>query len=252
MRYFIEIAYNGKNYCGWQKQPTELSVQEVLDRALSTILREEIKTTGAGRTDAGVHAKQLFAHFNSTNLQGTENIIFKLNSLLPKDIAVQQVFLMAEEAHARFDATQRGYQYYISLKKDPFTQEYCYQLHQTPDVALMQKAADLLLGHKDFQCFSKTKTNVKTYHCTVQKAVWKVENEKLIFTITADRFLRNMVRAIVGTLLEVGFQKITLQQFKEIIEKKDRRLAGTSAPAHGLYLTEVKYPSALFLKTHQI
>lgn len=247
LRYFIEIAYNGQNYFGWQSQPNEITVQEVLEDAMFTILREKIKVTGAGRTDTGVHAKQLFAHFDFTEIENIQDIIFRLNCILPKHISVKNIFPVVEEAHARFNAKKREYEYHISTEKNPFSQDFAYQLHKRPDVKLMQKAADLLFDHKDFQCFSRSKTNVKTYHCKIKNASWKEEENSLVFTIAADRFLRNMVRAIVGTLLEVGFEKITIKDFERIILSKDRKNAGTSAPAHGLFLTKVIYPQDIFI-----
>ncbi len=247
LRYFIEIAYNGKNYHGWQIQPKSVSVQEVLENALSTILRKEIKVVGAGRTDSGVHAKQLYAHFDMVEIEEPSVLVFRLNSLLPKDISVKTIFQVKEEAHARFDAVERAYEYLISLEKDPFMEDFAYHIHQKPDVELMNQAANLLLSYKDFQCFSRTHTDVKTYNCKVKTAFWKEENNQLIFTIVADRFLRNMVRAIVGTLLEVGFKKRSLADLKSIIESKDRSEAGASAPAHGLYLTRVLYPDTIFM-----
>jgi tRNA pseudouridine38-40 synthase len=248
LRYFIEIAYNGKNYHGWQVQPDAISVQEVVDRTLSTILRKEIKVTGAGRTDAGVHAKQMFAHFdyNGNSIENFSNFIFRINSFLPKDISVQDVFKVQEEAHTRFDALKREYEYVISLQKNPFSEGTSYLIHQKPNVSLMNEAAKILLDYKDFQCFSRSNTDVKTYFCSINEAYWKEENSQLIFTISADRFLRNMVRAIVGTLLNVGFQKTTLEDFHEIIKSKDRTKAGASAPAQGLFLTKIKYPKTIY------
>ncbi len=248
MRYFIEIAYNGKNYFGWQRQPEQISVQQILEETLSTLLRKELKIMGAGRTDTGVHAKQLFAHFDFEALRNKEEFLFKINSFLPKDISIKNIFEVKEDAHARFDAVEREYEYIISQEKDPFSQDFAFQLKNKPDLELMNKAAELLLNHKDFQCFSRSKTDVKTYNCTIVKAFWKAKNNKLIFTITADRFLRNMVRAIVGTLLDVGFGKVSLDEFHKILDSKSREEAGASAPAHGLYLTKVVYPKEIFLK----
>ncbi len=248
MRYFIEIAYNGKNYFGWQRQPEQISVQQVLEETLSTLLREEIKVMGAGRTDSGVHAKQLFAHFDFEAIENFEELIFRMNSFLPKDISVKNIFEVKEDAHARFDAVEREYEYIISLKKDPFSQDFAFQINNEPDVALMNQAAKLLLHHKDFQSFSRSKTDVKTYNCTIVKAHWEAENNSLIFTIAADRFLRNMVRAIVGTLLDVGYGKTSLEDFKAILNSKSREEAGASAPAYGLYLTKVAYPDSIDLK----
>lgn len=241
MRYFIEIAYNGKNYFGWQRQPEQISVQQVLEETLSTFLRKEIKITGAGRTDTGVHAKQLFAHFDFDELGDKNEFLFRINSFLPKDISIKNIFQVKDDAHARFDAVEREYEYIISFEKDPFLQDFAYQINYKPNVGLMNEAAKTLLSHKDFQCFSRSKTDVKTYNCTIVKAFWEAKNNRLIFTIAADRFLRNMVRAIVGTLLDVGFGKVSLEEFQKILESKSREEAGASAPAHGLYLTRVVY-----------
>lgn len=246
MRYFIEITYNGKNYCGWQKQPEDLSVQEVLEHTLSTLSGGEIKVTGAGRTDAGVHAKQFFAHFDSTEIVHTNDLIFRLNSFLPKDIAVKSLVGVQSGAHARFDAVQREYEYRITFQKDPFLKGFAHFLHQKPNLKEMNKAAKMLLAHNDFQCFSRSKTDVKTYHCSIEKASWEMTGDELVFTISADRFLRNMVRAVVGTLLDVGYGKTTLETFNDILNSKDRSRAGASVPAHGLYLTKVRYPETIF------
>jgi len=245
LRYFLEIAYNGKNYHGWQIQPDAVSVQEVLEDALSTQLRDTIKITGAGRTDTGVHARQLFAHFDCPEVTDCEKIVFQLNSLLPKDISVKKIIPVKEDAHARFDAVEREYEYLITLKKDPFQIEFMHLIHKKPNVEAMNNACKILLGHQDFQCFSKNKTGVKTYYCDIKLAHWKLNGDQLVFTIRADRFLRNMVRAIVGTLLEVGSGKITCDDLRTIIESKHRSNAKTSAPAKGLYLTKVVYPYAL-------
>ncbi len=247
MRYFIEIAYNGKNYYGWQRQPKQISVQQILEETLSTLLRKEIKLTGAGRTDAGVHAKQLFAHFDFEGIGDFDDFIFRMNSFLPKDISVKNIFEVKEDAHARFDAVEREYEYIISIKKDPFSQDFAFQINNIPNVELMNQAAEMLLTHRDFQCFSRSKTDVKTYNCTIVKAHWEAKNNRLIFTIAADRFLRNMVRAIVGTLLDLGYGKTTLEDFKAILNSKSREKAGASAPAHGLYLTKVIYPDNIKL-----
>lgn len=247
LRYFIEIAYNGKNYHGWQIQPDASSVQQTLEEALSTILRSKIAIVGAGRTDTGVHAKQIFAHFDFAEAIDIKELCFKLNSFLPKDIAIKDIASVKENAHARFDALSRTYEYHISLEKNPFATDFSYQLHHIPDVYKMNKAAKILLNYNDFQCFSKSKTDVKTYHCIITFAEWKLTNHKLVFTITADRFLRNMVRAIVGTLLEIGLGKIDVDDLHTIIKSKNRNMAGTSVPAEGLYLTRVEYPKELFI-----
>ncbi len=245
MRYFIEIAYHGKNYHGWQIQPDAVSVQEVLEDALSTILRMKLKVTGAGRTDTGVHARQLYAHFDIRKIEDINDVVFRLNALLPKDISVKKIQEVPKEAHARFDARLREYEYWITLKKNPFEVDFMYLIHRRPNVELMNEAAKILLEYKDFQCFSRNKTGVKTYHCDINNARWELRGEQLVFTISADRFLRNMVRAIVGTLLEIGAGKITLEDLHEIIQSKDRSNAKTSAPAHGLCLTKVLYPYSL-------
>ena len=245
MRYFIELAYNGKNYHGWQIQPDAITVQGVLEKALSTLLRKEIQVVGAGRTDAGVHAKQLFAHFDFDEIEDTSELQFKLNSFLPKDISIQKIFEVNEDAHTRFNAIEREYEYIVSLQKNPFSEDFAHLIHHQPNLELMNEAANELLNYKDFQCFSRSNTDVKTYHCDVKKAFWKEGNSQLIFTISADRFLRNMVRAIVGTLLDVGFKKTSLEEFHGIIKSKDRSKAGTSAPAKGLYLTKVLYPESI-------
>lgn len=247
MRYFLEIAYNGKAYFGWQRQPNQISVQQVMEETLSVLLRTKIQITAAGRTDTGVHAKQLFAHFDFDGLKDKVGLVFRINSFLPKDISVKNIMEVAKDAHARFDAIQREYEYRIFIGKDPFSQDFAFQLFKRPNVDLMDQAAQMLLRHKDFQCFSRSKTDVKTYNCKIEKANWKLEGDFLIFTIVADRFLRNMVRAIVGTLLDIGFGKTTMEDFHTILNSKNRREAGASAPAHGLYLKKVVYPENIFL-----
>ncbi len=228
-------------------QPEQNSVQEELTKSFSTILRTDIKLVSAGRTDTGVHARQLFAHIDLNEIKNIEKFIFKLNSLLPNDISVLSILPVTEDAHARFNALSREYEYFVTLKKNPFLLDFAYYIHHKPDVELMNEAANLLLKHTDFKCFSKNKNGVKTYNCKVEKAEWKVEGDLLIFTIKADRFLRNMVRAIVGTLLDVGSQKNTIEDFEKILKSRSRAEAGTSAPAHALYLTKIAYPKELFL-----
>ena len=244
LRFFIELSYNGKAYHGWQNQPDAISVQEVLEQALSTVLKQDISVVGAGRTDAGVHALQLFAHFDIVN-ELPENLVFKLNSFLPKDIAVNTVFRVDDNAHARFDAISRTYEYKISTRKNVFNFEFAYGLHKELNIDLMNKACEILLKYNDFQCFSKVNTDVKTYHCKLMHAKWNVEKDELVFTIKADRFLRNMVRAIVGTLINIGLGKLELEQLHDIIKSKNRSEAGFSAPAHGLYLTKVEYSKTI-------
>jgi tRNA pseudouridine38-40 synthase len=247
LRYFIKIAFNGKNYHGWQIQPDAASVQQTIEEALGTILRSKIEIVGAGRTDAGVHAKEIFAHFDFAEAFQTKELVFKLNSFLPQDIAIKNIFPVKEDAHARFDAVSRTYEYHICLEKDPFAIDFYHKLHHCPDVEKMNQAAEILYNFNDFQCFSRSKTDVKTYNCTITKAQWEKVDNRLVFNITADRFLRNMVRAIVGTLLEIGFDKINTDDFHNIIKSKNRSNAGTSVPAEGLYLTRVIYPKELFL-----
>ncbi|MDC7995827.1 tRNA pseudouridine(38-40) synthase TruA [Altibacter sp. HG106] len=250
MRYFFDISYHGKNYHGWQIQPDAITVQEVLQQTMSTFFRTPLAITGAGRTDTGVHAKQLYFHVDVDAISNREATRFKLNRFLPKDISIQNIIPVTPDAHARFDATSRTYEYWITLDKNPFLQETAWQLHRTPDIDRMNTAAAILLEHQDFECFSRTHSNVKTFLCDIQKAHWQQRGQLLIFTITADRFLRNMVRAIVGTLMDIGLQKQAVEDFRRILASGDRTQAGASAPAHGLYLTEVQYPDHIFLKQH--
>ena len=241
MRYFIELSYNGKNYHGWQIQPDVISVQEKLNKAVSIIFQEKIEVVGAGRTDTGVHASQMFAHFDmEKTLKG--DIPHKLNSLLPMDIVVYKVFAVDDEKHARFGALSRSYEYKIWMGRNPFLLDFSWQIHsQDLNLDLMNDAAKLLLEYTDFQTFSKVKTDVYTYNCDVTEAVWKQNGKELVFYITANRFLRNMVRAIVGTLVDVGLEKISKEDFRKIIESKNRSNAGLSVPAKGLFLTNIKY-----------
>lgn len=241
MRFFIKFSYNGTNYHGWQVQPTAISVQEVLNKALSTILNSKIETVGAGRTDSGVHATEMFAHFDADLEINFENIIHKLNSYLPKDIAVLNIYQVHDDAHARFDAQKRTYEYHINTFKNPFSNELSWYYHQNLNVDLMNEASKLLLNHKNFQAFSKVHTDVNTFDCKIFYANWTIDNNNIVFTISADRFLRNMVRAIVGTLIYVGLEKISVQQFNEVIISKNRNNAGFSVPAQGLYLTKIEY-----------
>lgn len=258
-RYFIELAYNGTNYHGWQIQPNAVAVQELLNKALSTLLRQPIETTGCGRTDTGVHATEFYAHFDvapQSPKGGAIADIVKIltppsggggaNALLPRDIAVRQVIPVAVDAHARFDATLRSYEYHIHFEKDPFKDGFSWLLRDVPDLNLMNQAAAILMEYVDFSCFSKSNTQVKTNNCKISRAEWvKLLNGSLVFHISADRFLRNMVRAIVGTLLMVGKKEMEPERIRDIIESKDRSNAGTSVPACGLYLTEVRYPYPL-------
>lgn len=247
MRYFIELAYNGKAYYGWQVQPDAVSVQEILEKALSMLLNDTITIVGAGRTDAGVHATQMFAHFDTEVTFEEENLAYRLNAFLPKDIVIYTVFRVHPEAHARFDAIERSYLYRISTQKDPFSIEQAYFFNPRLDIKAMNSACKILLNYNDFQCFSKSNTDVKTYNCTIKEARWECVENELHFRISADRFLRNMVRAIVGTMIEIGTGKISVTDLHDIIKSKDRSRAGYSVPAHGLYLTKVQYPKGIFL-----
>ncbi|MFC0603944.1 tRNA pseudouridine(38-40) synthase TruA [Winogradskyella pulchriflava] len=248
MRYFLEFSYNGKAYHGWQNQPNAISVQEVLEKALSTILKTTISITGAGRTDAGVHASQMFAHFDFEGNFENKDLVYKLNSFLPKDIAIHTVFKVNDEAHARFDAVSRTYNYKISTTKNVFDYDFAYQTQLPLDVDAMNEACNILFQYKDFQCFSKSNTDVKTYNCDIKEAYWTKHSNQLIFTITANRFLRNMVRAVVGTMVNIGLGKLKPNDLHTIIASKDRGKAGFSVPAHGLYLVEIVYPESIKFK----
>jgi len=241
LRYFIELSYKGTNYHGWQMQRDATSVQEEINKAISTILQEEIQVVGAGRTDAGVHASQMFAHFDTLANLSDEHI-YKFNSILPNDIVIHSIKNVLDDKHARFDAISRSYEYRIYLGRNPFLLETTWQFYQKElDLEKMNEAASILQEYEDFESFSKVKTDVKTFNCEVTKAAWKQEGEYLTFYITANRFLRNMVRAIVGTLIEVGLGKKSIQDFRQIIESKKRSEAGLSVPAQGLFLTKIKY-----------
>lgn len=242
MRYFIELSYNGKNYHGWQNQPNAISVQEFVEAALSTLLKRKAAIVGAGRTDAGVHASQLFAHIDVVKEIEVNEFVYRLNAILPKTIVVNTMFKVKSNVHARFDALSRSYLYRIALKKDVFSFDYMYYVKPKLNIEAMKIATKILFDYNDFECFSKTKTNVKTFNCNIMDAQWKVVGNELQFTITADRFLRNMVRAIVGTLLNVGTGKLKPEDMHRIIKSKNRGEAGTSVPGFALYLTRVTYP----------
>ena len=247
LRYFLEIAYKGTNYHGWQVQPDAITVQELVNKAISTIVRVPISVTGAGRTDSGVHASQIFAHFDVDKKLDLSQFCYKVNSLLPADIVVSNCVKTLEDAHARFSAVNRSYEYRVFLGRNPFAIETTWQLNNKKlNVSKMNEAAQFLLTYTNFKCFSRSKTNVYTYNCDVSKAIWVQEGSFLVFHITANRFLRNMVRAIVGTLVDVGDGKTSLEEFKRIIESENRCKAGTSAPAQGLFLTQVTYPKTIF------
>ena len=247
-RYFVELAYEGSAYHGWQRQPNAKSVQQVLEDAFSKLTRESVSLMGAGRTDTGVHARQMFAHFDVKNeIKNPEELVFLLNGFLQDDISIKEIRAVQPTAHARFDATERAYKYHISIVKDPFNRQLHYYLKKKPDIELMNQAAKILLLHQDFKCFSRSNTDVKTFLCDVKKAEWNQEGCSLTFYISADRFLRNMVRAIVGTLLEVGYKKREVHDMDILIKSKDRGQAGFSVPAHGLYLDRIEYPQNIFI-----
>lgn len=241
LRYFIEFAYNGTAYHGWQKQNNVPSVQEVLETKLSLLLRETIGCTGAGRTDTGVHASQAFAHFDAAEISDIPDTVYRLNAVLPKDIAIRRIIPVHDDAHARFDAKWRTYHYLIHRNKEVFLENLSWYFPRKLDVDAMNRAASHLLGQDDYQCFSKVDTDVHTFICTIREAHWTEHEGRLMFTITANRFLRNMVRAVVGTLLDVGLNRIQEDEVAKIIETRDRRKAGFSAPAHGLYLANIEY-----------
>lgn len=246
-RYFIYLAYNGENYCGWQIQPNGMSVQETIEKALSILLRGTTPIVGAGRTDAGVHARMMIAHFDSEQNLNLKELSKKLNSILPKDISIYKVVEVKPDAHARFDATSRLYRYYITTQKDPFLHHLKYKVFGDLDIDAMNACANILFEYQDFTSFSKLHTDVKTNNCKIMIAEWEKQNDDYVFTIKADRFLRNMVRSVVGTLLEVGRNKINTNDMRKIIEAKDRGAAGTSVPAHALFLEEVEYDNHIFI-----
>ncbi|MDR2065258.1 MAG: tRNA pseudouridine(38-40) synthase TruA [Prevotellaceae bacterium] len=244
-RYFLQLSYDGSDFHGWQIQRNANTVQAALDAALTVYLREKIETTGAGRTDTGVHASFFVAHFDCSceNLEKNQPThLHKLNSILPKSIALKKIKKVHENANARFDAVSRTYCYYMHRLKNPFNIPYSVLLTGNANIDLMNEAAKKLYDYTDFTSFSKLHTDVKTNNCIITKAMWSEENEKLIFTITANRFLRNMVRSIVGTLLDVGKKRITVDDFCKIIEQKNRCAAGKSVAAKGLFLVDIKYP----------
>lgn len=248
MRYFFEIAYKGKNYKGWQTQHHAITVQEVVEDALGKLTGTKTEIIGSGRTDTGVHCEQQFFHADIQKEIVLIDFQHRLNVLLPKDISIQSIRKVKAEASARFDAISRTYHYRITLIKNPLLEGLAVHYFKPTNIPTMNKAAALLLGEHDFQCFSKVKTNVNHFLCNITKAEWKQKDDRLEFTITANRFLRGMVRAVVGTLLDVGTEKISVKDFQRIINSKDRKQAGQNVPPEGLYLTKVKYPSSIFLK----
>ena len=242
MRYFIWFSYDGTAYHGWQRQPNGNSVQAELERALSTLLRQPCEVTGAGRTDAGVHARRMCAHFDYSGAYDIDNLAYKLNRLLPRDISVDSVERVSDDMHARFSAVSRTYHYYIHTHKDPFLRHYSYETHYSLDFDAMNGAASLLLGHDDFAAFCKAGADVKTTLCKVTTACWhQTSPTTYYFEITANRFLRNMVRAVVGTLIDVGRGRMTADEFRRVLCGGRRTEAGESMPANALFLEEVRY-----------
>ena len=246
MRYFFEIAYSGTNYHGWQNQANALGVQQVVEDALRKLLRVATPITGSGRTDAGVHCRQQFFHADVEKKIDLQELLFRLNTFLPRDIVILSIVPVKSDAHARYDARRRAYEYRITRSKDPFLYGYSYYFFRELDVTAMNKAATLLLGRRDFQCFSKVKTDVNHFECEIFRARWVEKKDVLVFSIEANRFLRGMVRAIVGTLLNVGTGKISTGTLAGIIASKNRKNAGANVPAEGLFLTSVRYPKNIF------
>ena len=252
MRYFIRFAYDGTAFHGSQRQPNGITVQETMEQALTMLFREDIPLTFAGRTDAGVHAREMYAHFDLPNSPKghpiIDNLVFRLNGILPDSIAIFDIYPVTDDAHARFSALRRTYEYHVVDHKDPFLCQQATRVRPGLDFAAMNEAAQLLIGKQDFASFCRTNTDVKTTICDLTRAEWKhLGNGHAVFTIAADRFLRNMVRAVVGTLFQVGWGKMTKEQFADVIAKHNRCSAGDSAPAQGLFLTHIEYPEDIFL-----
>ena len=248
MRYFADIEFDGTAYSGWQIQPHSPSVQQTIEESLALFLRKKVDVTGAGRTDAGVHAAQMIAHFDLDEPRDCDWMVHKLNGILPPDIAVHRIFPVRPDAHARFDAISRTYKYYVTVHKSTFLRNYSWFLPNEPDFEMMNRAAELLLSTVDFTSFSKLHTDTRTNDCHVTEAGWEsLPDGRWVFTVTADRFLRNMVRAIVGTLMDVGRHSMGIDEFRSVILKKDRCSAGDSAPAQGLFLHRIVYPDDIYL-----
>jgi tRNA pseudouridine38-40 synthase len=245
-RYFVQLSYDGTHYHGWQIQPNGISVQEVLEKVLTAVSRDNVSVTGAGRTDTGVHASFFVAHFDSKNENlDAQKTIYSINCMLPPDIAVQNIYKVKPNAHARFDALSRSYEYHLIKTKDPFNRFFAEKAFGQPNPVKMNEASLKLYNYQDFTSFSRLGSDVRTNNCKILEANWTDQGDRFVFRIKADRFLRNMVRAIVGTLLEVGLNKLSVEDFCRIIEKKDRGAAGASAPAKGLFLTDIRYPEDL-------
>lgn len=241
-RFFIHLAYNGSAYHGWQVQPGSVTVQQRLEEALAVLLKEQVRTTGCGRTDTGVHASDFYAHFESGQLSDPDWLVYKINHVLPSDIAVYRCFPVTDDQHARYSATARTYEYHLHDHKDPFLSGRSVIIGYTLDIGAMQDAANWLLTVRDFASFCKAGGNQKTTICEMSECRWERHGHRIVFTVCANRFLRNMVRSLVGTFLDVGRGKLNLEEFKLIVEARDRKKAGTSAPAEGLFLTKVEYP----------
>ena len=247
MRYFFEISYNGTNYHGWQSQANAIGVQQVVEEVFEKLFRKKIEIVGSGRTDTGVHCVQQFFHADLDHELDKPVIQQKLNSFLPKSISINSIQLVRPDAHARYSAIERAYEYRITRTKNPFYQDYAYHFFKELNIQTMNKAATLLVGELDFESFSKVKTDVNHFICDLKKAKWNETDDLLVFHIAANRFLRGMVRSIVGTLLDVGSGKISIKEFQQIVKSKDRKKAGMNVPACGLYLMQVKYPKRIFL-----
>lgn len=245
-RYFIHLAFKGTNYHGWQVQPNCTTLQGEIEEKLGIYFKEKIAIMGAGRTDTGVHANNFYAHFDISKKIDTELAIYRMNRFFPADIAIKNIFPVKENAHARFSAISRTYKYYISKRKDPFNAEFALTLYDNVDFAILQKAAEIIMQYNDFESFSKVHTDVSNFKCSIYKSYWQQKEHLLIYTIKANRFLRNMVRAVVGTLLEVGSGNIDLNKFRKIIESKSREKAGKSVKGKGLFLHDIDYPKDIF------
>jgi tRNA pseudouridine38-40 synthase len=247
LRYFLDITYKGTRYHGWQIQQNAHSVQQELGNAFQKIFQKSIETVASGRTDTGVHAEQQIVHLD-LEVELTDNLIYKLNSVLPKDIAIKDFSPVQDNAHARFDAYSRAYEYRISKVKNPFLIDNAYFFDRILDLEKMNQAATFLLNHQDFESFSKVHTDVKNFLCDITLARWKEKNNMILFEIEANRFLRGMVRAIVGSLIQVGLGKNSVEDFDKIIRSRDRKNAGAAAPPEGLFLTRIKYPDSIYLE----
>ena len=248
LRYFIELSYNGSGYHGWQSQPNAITIQQTIENSLQLILKnKKLKVVGAGRTDTGVHALQMYAHFDFDQNFDPENLIFKLNSFLDKNIVINNILKVHNESHARFDAYLREYKYFLTSKKDVYNSHTKYYFTKKLDFNEISKAIEIIKENTNFKSFCRSKTDVINYECSINNFEFEIINSEVIFTISANRFLRNMVRAIIGTILDVGLHKISVEKLKDIIDKSDRIYAGPSVPAHGLFLTKVEYPENIFV-----